>query len=304
MQVILIEDLAGKGIAGDTIKVADGYARNYLLPRGIAIHATETNLKTLEHRRAKIAERRNTDKTAAEEIAAKIDSSSMTLHGKSGKGGRLFGSITTQDIANEINEIHGIYIDKRKIMLSSPIKQVGVHTVQIKLFTDVIATIRVLVGTPEEIAEAEEANRIAAEKAAARAAAEAEAAARAEAEAAAALAAADAASDAEEDEFAESDGSEIAEEKTDAAAEVEVVEEKADEITEAELSEDTDEEATVAEVPEDTDEEATEAELSEDKAEETTEDEASEDNKEEAAETGVSEDKAEEAEEDIAVKEE
>jgi large subunit ribosomal protein L9 len=195
MQVILLEDLAGKGAAGDVIKVANGYARNYLLPRGIVIPATETNLKTLEHRRTKLAERKEQDKSAAEELKAKIDSTSVSLQGTSGKGGRLFGSITTQDIVNEINKEQGIYIDKRKVVLSAPIKTVGVHTVSVRLFTDVIATIRVLVGTPEEIEAAEEAARIAAEKAAKRAAEEAEAKARAEAEAAAAAAAADAASE-------------------------------------------------------------------------------------------------------------
>ena len=201
MQVILIEDLAGKGAAGDTIKVADGYARNFLFPKGIAIPATDTNIKTLEHRRAKIAERNNEDRAKAQEILSQIDNTSITLQGKSGKGGRLFGAITAQDIVNEINNAHGMYIDKRKVVIESPIKQVGIHVVHVRLFTDVIATIRVLVGTTEEIAAAEEANRIAAEKAAARAQAEAEAAARADAEAAAALAAADAASDLSEDEF-------------------------------------------------------------------------------------------------------
>jgi large subunit ribosomal protein L9 len=195
MQVILLEDLAGKGVAGDVIKVANGYARNFLLPRGIVIPATETNLKTLEHRRTKLAERKDRDKAAAEEIKAKIDSTSISIQGTSGKGGRLFGSITTQDIVTEINNEQGIYIDKRKVQLSAPIKTVGVHPVSIRLFADVIATVRVLVGTPEEIEAAEEAARLAAEKAARRAAEEAEAAARAEAEAAAAAAAADAASE-------------------------------------------------------------------------------------------------------------
>jgi large subunit ribosomal protein L9 len=156
MQVILIEDLAGKGAAGDTIKVANGYARNFLLPRGIAIPATETNLKTFEHRRAKIAERKDQDKGKAQEIADVIADTSITLQGKSGKGGRLFGAITTQDIVNEINSIHGIYIDKRKVALESPIKQVGVHTVHIRLHAEVIPSMRVLVGTPEEIAKCEQ----------------------------------------------------------------------------------------------------------------------------------------------------
>jgi large subunit ribosomal protein L9 len=188
--------LDGKGAAGEVIKVADGYARNYLLPRNIAILATDSNMKTLEHRRAKLAERKAQDLEAAEAIKAKIDSHSITFEAKSGDAGRLFGSITSQDVADAIHEHFGVFIDKRKISDGTPIKSVGVHPVTIKIFPEVAAVMRILVGTPEEIEAAEAAAKLAAEKAAARAAAEAEAAARAAEEAAAGLAAADAESDA------------------------------------------------------------------------------------------------------------
>jgi large subunit ribosomal protein L9 len=158
--------------------------------------ATESNLRTLEHRRSKIAERKAQDVEVAEQIKAKIDSQSITFEAKSGEGGRLFGSITSQDIADAIHEHFGVFVDKRKISEGTPIKNVGVHPITIKIHSAVAATVRILVGTPEEIAAAEEAARLAAERAAARAAAEAEAAARAEEEAAAAAAAADAESDA------------------------------------------------------------------------------------------------------------
>jgi large subunit ribosomal protein L9 len=195
MQVILMESLEGKGVAGDVIKVADGYARNYLLPKSIAILATDSNIKTLEHRRAKLAEKKAQDREAAEAIHAKIDSQSITFEAKSGDSGRLFGSITSQDVADAIHEHFGVFIDKRRIADGTPIKSVGVHPVTVKIFQDVNAVMRILVGTPEEIEAAEEAARRAVEKAAARAAAEAEAAARAEEEARIAAEIADAESD-------------------------------------------------------------------------------------------------------------
>jgi large subunit ribosomal protein L9 len=196
MEVILLENLEGKGAAGEVIKVAPGYARNYLLPRSIAIPATDSNMRTLEHRRAKLAERKAQDREAAESIKAKIDSQSITFEAKSGESGRLFGSITSQDVADAIHEHFGVFVDKRKVSEGTPIKNVGVHSVTIRIFPEVNAVMRMLVGTPEEIEAAEAAARLAAEKAAARARAEEEAAALAEVEAKLAAAAADAESDA------------------------------------------------------------------------------------------------------------
>ncbi|MDR1495567.1 MAG: 50S ribosomal protein L9 [Clostridiales Family XIII bacterium] len=220
MQVILLENLEGKGAAGEVIKVAPGYARNYLLPKSIAIPATDSNIKTLEHRRAKLAEKKAQDRETAENLKAKIDSHSITFEAKSGEGGRLFGSITSQDVADAIQEHFGVFIDKRKITEGTPIKNVGVHTVTIKIFAEVNAVMRILVGTPEEIAAAEAAAKAAVEKAAARAAAEAEAAKRAEEEAAAKAAAADAESDAPDYEERFDDAEEAAadDESEDASA--------------------------------------------------------------------------------------
>jgi large subunit ribosomal protein L9 len=145
MQVILVEDVAGKGKAGDIVKVSDGHARNYLLPRGIAIPATDANIKTIEHRKEKLAADRAKSLEEAQAAAEKLDSISVTIESKSGEGGRLFGSITSQDIADAINDQHGVFIDKRKIVLEAPIKTTGVHPVVVKIFPEVTATVRVLV---------------------------------------------------------------------------------------------------------------------------------------------------------------
>jgi large subunit ribosomal protein L9 len=145
MQVILVEDVVGKGNAGDIIKVNDGYARNYLLPRGIAIPATDANIKTIEHRKEKLVADRAKSLEDAQAAAEKLDNLSVTIESKSGEGGRLFGSITSQDIADAINAQHGLFIDKRKIILDAPIKTTGVHPVAIKIYSEVTATVRVLV---------------------------------------------------------------------------------------------------------------------------------------------------------------
>ncbi|MDR1292910.1 MAG: 50S ribosomal protein L9 [Clostridiales Family XIII bacterium] len=258
MQVILLESLEGKGAAGEVVKVADGYARNYLLPKNMAIPATDSNIKTLEHRRAKLAERKAQDREVAEGIKAKIDSHSITFEAKSGESGRLFGSITSQDVADAIHEHFGVFIDKRKIADGTPIKNVGIHPVTIKIFQDINAVMRILVGTPEEIEAAEAAAKLAIEKAAARAAAEAEAAARAEEEAAAAAAAADAESDSPDyderfDSYDDEDGSEeapaddVAEEE--AAAEEALAEDVVSETTEAPADEAPADEAPADEAP-------------------------------------------------------
>jgi large subunit ribosomal protein L9 len=145
MQVILVEDVAGKGKAGDVIKVTGGYARNYLLPRGIAIPATDANIKTIERRKEKLAADRAQSLEEAQAAVEKIEGISVTIASKSGEGGRLFGSVTSQDVANAMNEQHGLFIDKRKVALGSPIKTVGEHTVEIKIYPEVSATLKVLV---------------------------------------------------------------------------------------------------------------------------------------------------------------
>ena len=147
MKVILLEDIAGKGKAGDVVKVNDGFARNYLLPREMAILANATNMKNLEHRRAKLAEQRARNLEEAQQVKARLDGLSINLTATAGEGGRLFGSITSQDIADALESQHSVTIDKRKIQLDAHIKEIGIHAVEIKLFPEVAATIRVVVAT-------------------------------------------------------------------------------------------------------------------------------------------------------------
>lgn len=145
MIVILQKDLKGTGKAGDVVKVSDGYARNMLIPRGIAKEATEGNVKNLEKQKSIAAEKKAEQKAAAQELAKKIEALNVTIETKGGEGGRLFGSITSKDIAEALQTQHGIKTDKKKIDLDGPIKQTGEFTVPVKLFPEVSASLKVIV---------------------------------------------------------------------------------------------------------------------------------------------------------------
>lgn len=139
MQVILLKDVKGIGKAGAVAKVSDGYARNMLLPRGLAKEATDGSLKELERLKAQGEAKKAEELAKAKEIAKKIEAASVTLKSKSGEGGRLFGSITSQDIADAVKAQLSIDIDKRKFVLDSPIKHLGQFTVEVKLYSEVTA---------------------------------------------------------------------------------------------------------------------------------------------------------------------
>lgn len=143
MIVILKKDLKGTGKAGDVVKVSDGYARNMLLPKGIAIEATDGNIRTLEKVKEAEAQKRAEEKAEAEKLAEKIKSKKVVIKTKSGEGGRLFGSITSKDIADAMEEQLGIKVDKKKIELSSPIKQLGHFEVSIKLYPEIKGMLKV-----------------------------------------------------------------------------------------------------------------------------------------------------------------
>ena len=145
MKVILLEDIAGTGKAGDVVNVANGYARNRLLPAGLAVEANKNNMKTLEHRRTKLAAKKAEDVAAAQVQADAIEGKELVFIVKVGEAGKLFGSITSQDIATKLNEQYGFEIDKKKVELALPIKEIGVHEVPIKIFTEVVATVKVFV---------------------------------------------------------------------------------------------------------------------------------------------------------------
>ena len=145
MIVILNRDVKGTGKAGEVVKVSDGYARNMLIKRGWAVEATDGNIKSLEKIKAKKAEEEAAEKAASEALAKKISDSEVVIKTKSGEGGRLFGSITSKDIADALLKQHGIKVDKKKIQLSSPIKAMGTFDIDIKLYFEVVGTLRVKV---------------------------------------------------------------------------------------------------------------------------------------------------------------
>jgi large subunit ribosomal protein L9 len=144
MEVILKEDVANLGHRGDVVKVADGYGRNFLLPRKLALQATLANKVVIEQMKSAAARRFATEKAQAEELAIKLTPIVLSFTRKSGEAGQLFGSVTSADIAAEI-ETKGVEIDRRKIQLAEPIKTVGDYDVAIKLHREVTAHVKVKV---------------------------------------------------------------------------------------------------------------------------------------------------------------
>ncbi len=141
MEVILKQDVKGTGKAGEVVKVSDGYARNKLIPGGLAVEATPANKKAIEREKAKAKEKYEADKAAALDLAQRLEDKIVVVKTKVGDNGRLFGAITSKDIAAAIMEQTGEEVDKRKIILDKPIKETGVETIEIKLFQDVNAKV-------------------------------------------------------------------------------------------------------------------------------------------------------------------
>ena len=145
MIVILLKDVKGTGKAGEVVKVSDGYARNMLLPKGFAKEATEGNIRNLEKQKAMAAEKKAEEKAAAQALAEKVNAASVTIKTKAGEGGRIFGSITSKDIADALADQQKLTVDKKKIQLDNPIKQTGELTVDIKLYPEVMAKLKVII---------------------------------------------------------------------------------------------------------------------------------------------------------------
>jgi len=143
MQVILTKDVKGTGKAGEIVKVSDGFARNMLFPKGLAIEATNANVKSLEKQKANEAAKKAEEKAAAVELAKNLEDVKVVIKTKSGEGGRLFGSITSKDIAEETKKQTGLVIDKKKIQLNSPIKNIGKFDIKVKLYPEVVGTLTV-----------------------------------------------------------------------------------------------------------------------------------------------------------------
>lgn len=142
MEVILKETIEKLGTQGEVVKVADGYARNFLLPKNLAVPATPNNLKMIEHIRLAALKKEATEKKQAEELATFIEKLSVTVARKVGENDVLYGSVTAMDIADDLKR-QGYEIDKRKIHLEEPLKTLGEYSVPIKLHREVTATIKV-----------------------------------------------------------------------------------------------------------------------------------------------------------------
>ena len=143
MKVILLQDVRGKGKKGQMLEVSDGYARNYLLPRKMAVEATADNVNTMKMNDKAKAEQMAREKAQAQEIAEKLKDITVEIKAKSGNGGRLFGSITSQEIADALKKQANISIDKKKIVQDEPIKSFGDFSLKAKLGYEITATISV-----------------------------------------------------------------------------------------------------------------------------------------------------------------
>jgi large subunit ribosomal protein L9 len=143
MKVILKKDVKALGKSGEVKEVADGYARNFLFPRGLAAEATSGNLKVVADQKEQMIKKEQREATEAQQIAAQINGASLSIKAKSGEGGRLFGSITAKEVAEALNATFKLAIDKRKLEINDTIKTVGSHPVKLHLYKGVVAEITV-----------------------------------------------------------------------------------------------------------------------------------------------------------------
>ena len=156
MKVVFIADVPDVALAGETKEVADGYGRNYLLPKKLAVLADLAASNIVKAQMKQVLVKRAQAEAEMKEIAGKLDGTEITLQAKAGEKDRLYGSVTSADIAGELSRISGAVIDKRKIELEEPIRQLGVYEVSLKFSRDIMAVIKVNVAAEEAAAEAEE----------------------------------------------------------------------------------------------------------------------------------------------------
>jgi len=141
MKLILTQEVTGLGAPGDVVEVKDGYGRNYLVPRGLALRWTKGGEKTVESIKAARSSRAVRDHDHAAQIKAKLEASAVSVKVRSGAGGRLFGAVTVGEIAGALSEASGEQVDKRTIVVTNPIKSLGSHEVSVKLHDEVSATV-------------------------------------------------------------------------------------------------------------------------------------------------------------------
>lgn len=145
MKVILLGDVKGQGKKGEIVNVSDGYARNFLFPRNLAQEANAQNLNSAQVRQDAAAHKKAVEKKNAEELAAQLADRGVTIQAKCGSTGRLFGAITNAEIAEALSAQTGLDIDKKKVVLQNPIKELGTYTVTLKLYAGVQTNIRLTV---------------------------------------------------------------------------------------------------------------------------------------------------------------
>lgn len=145
MKVILSQDVKGHGKKGEMVEVSDGYARNFLLPRKLAKEATKENINVMKGQAESVEHKRQVELDEAKQIAAKIEELTVDLTAKAGANGKLFGSITSKDVAEELKLQHHIKLDKKKFVMPDGIKTLGITTVDIKIHPGVSATLKVQV---------------------------------------------------------------------------------------------------------------------------------------------------------------
>lgn len=147
MKVILLKDVKGTGKKGEVHEVSDGHGRNFLIPRGLAKAATDGTIREQSHIQAAVADRKAKELADAQAQAKHMETLTVSLKGKAGEGGRLFGSLTSKDVADALETQHGITLDKRKIQLEHALKEQGEHTVDVKLYPGVSCKLKVTVKT-------------------------------------------------------------------------------------------------------------------------------------------------------------
>lgn len=143
MKVILKADVKSVGKKGDIINASDGYARNFLFPKGLAVEATEGNLKSLKAIKVSEQKKKEEELKKAREFAKKIEGLAVSIKVKTGENGKLFGSITSKDIADELKKQFNIEIDKKKIIMEEAIKSAGTYNVEVKVYPDVAASLKI-----------------------------------------------------------------------------------------------------------------------------------------------------------------
>ena len=152
MQVILLTDVEKLGLRGDVVDVADGYARNYLMPRGLAVKATKGGVKHVDSLKRAHSSRVDAAKADAEQVAQRLTASPITVPAHAGEEGRLFGSVTPSDVATAIEAQTGVAVDRHDVTMDEPIRSVGVHEVKVHLFAEVdpVISVEVTASTSEE----------------------------------------------------------------------------------------------------------------------------------------------------------